>query len=77
MIHASKLDEHFTEKEILNKEIELRHLAKLTNEDLLIKQFLGVGFSIKKSNNFSCKNCLIKEYVTKENVTIVEVFSLD
>jgi tRNA (cmo5U34)-methyltransferase len=36
--------EHFTEKEILDKEIELRHLAKLTNEDLLIKQLLGVGF---------------------------------
>ena len=36
--------EHFTEKEILDKEIELRHLAKLTNEDLLVKQLLGVGF---------------------------------
>jgi len=36
--------EKFTEKEILDKEIELRHLAKLTNEDLLIKQLLGVGF---------------------------------
>jgi len=36
--------EHFSEKEILDKEIELRHLAKLTNEDLLIKQLLGVGF---------------------------------
>ena len=36
--------EHFTEKEILDKEIELRHLAKLTNEDLLIKQLLCVGF---------------------------------
>ena len=35
---------HFSEKEILDKEIELRHLAKLTNEDLLIKQLLGVGF---------------------------------
>ena len=36
--------ENFSEKEILDKEIELRHLAKLTNEDLLIKQLLGVGF---------------------------------
>lgn len=36
--------QHFSEKEILDKEIELRHLAKLTNEDLLVKQLLGVGF---------------------------------
>jgi tRNA (cmo5U34)-methyltransferase len=34
----------FSEKQILDKEMELRHLAKLTNEDLLIKQLLGVGF---------------------------------
>lgn len=34
----------FTEKEILDKEQELRHLAKLTNEDLLIKQLLSIGF---------------------------------
>lgn len=35
---------NFTEKEILSKEQELRHLAKLTNEDLLIKQLLSIGF---------------------------------
>lgn len=35
---------HFTEKQILDKEQELRHLAKLTNEDLLVKQLLEVGF---------------------------------
>lgn len=35
---------HFSEKQILDKENELRHLSKLTNEDLLIKQLLGVGF---------------------------------
>lgn len=35
---------YFTEKEISDKEVELRHLAKLTNEDLLLKQLLGVGF---------------------------------
>ena len=35
---------HFSEKQILDKENELRHLAKLTNEDLLIKQLLGIGF---------------------------------
>ena len=36
--------DYFSEKQILDKENELRHLAKLTNEDLLIKQLLGVGF---------------------------------
>jgi tRNA (cmo5U34)-methyltransferase len=36
--------QNFTEKEILDKEQELRHLAKLTNEDLLIKQLLSIGF---------------------------------
>ena len=36
--------EHFTEKQILDKEQQLRHLAKLTNEDLLIKQLLSIGF---------------------------------
>ena len=35
---------YFTEKQILDKENELRHLAKLTNEDLLIKQLLDIGF---------------------------------
>lgn len=35
---------NFTDTEIFDKEFELRHLAKLTNEDLLIKQLLGVGF---------------------------------
>jgi len=35
---------YFSEKQILDKETELRHLAKLTNEDLLIKQLLGIGF---------------------------------
>jgi len=35
---------YFSEKQILDKENELRHLAKLTNEDLLIKQLLSVGF---------------------------------
>ena len=38
--------QNFTEKQILDKETELRHLAKLTNEDLLIKQLLGIGFSV-------------------------------
>lgn len=36
--------QNFSEKEILDKEQELRHLAKLTNEDLLIKQLLSIGF---------------------------------
>jgi len=36
--------EHFTEKEILDKEQELRHLAKNTNEELLLKQLEHVGF---------------------------------
>lgn len=36
--------QYFSEKQILDKESELRHLAKLTNEDLLIKQMLGIGF---------------------------------
>jgi tRNA (cmo5U34)-methyltransferase len=36
--------QNFSEKQILDKETELRHLAKLTNEDLLIKQLLGIGF---------------------------------
>ena len=36
--------DYFSEKQILDKETELRHLAKLTNEDLLIKQLLGIGF---------------------------------
>jgi tRNA (cmo5U34)-methyltransferase len=34
----------FTEKEILDKEQELRHLAKLTTENLLISQLRSVGF---------------------------------
>lgn len=34
----------FTDKQILDKEQQLRHLMKLTNEDLLIKQLLDVGF---------------------------------
>jgi len=36
--------EHFTEKEILDKEEKLRCLAKLTNEDLLLKQLRSIGF---------------------------------
>jgi tRNA (cmo5U34)-methyltransferase len=36
--------QNFSEKQILDKERELRHLAKLTNEDLLIKQMLEIGF---------------------------------
>ena len=48
--------EHFTEKQILDKETELRHLAKLTNEDLLIKQLLSIGFrgiqSFWRNHNF-------------------------
>ncbi len=36
--------QNFTEEEIRDKEQELRHLQKLTNEDLLIKQLLGIGF---------------------------------
>ena len=36
----------FSEKQILDKERELRHLAKLTNEDLLIKQLIDVGFRL-------------------------------
>ena len=35
---------NFTEKEILDKEQELRHLAKNTNEELLRKQLKSVGF---------------------------------
>jgi len=34
----------FSEKEILDKEQELRHLAKLTTENLLISQLRSVGF---------------------------------
>lgn len=36
--------EHFTEKQILDKEEELRHLAKLTNENLLSQQLRSIGF---------------------------------
>lgn len=36
----------FSEKQILDKERELRHLAKLTNEDLLTKQLIDVGFRL-------------------------------
>ena len=35
---------NFSEKEILDKEQELRHLAKNTNEELLIEQLKSVGF---------------------------------
>ena len=35
---------NFTEKEILDKEEQLRFLAKLTTENLLISQLRGVGF---------------------------------
>ena len=35
---------HFSEKHILDKENELRHLAKLTNEDLLMQQLASIGF---------------------------------
>tara|TARA_Y100001934_G_C12282927_1_gene740866 strand:- start:608 stop:1516 length:909 start_codon:yes stop_codon:yes gene_type:complete len=34
----------FTEKEILDKEHELRHLAKLTNEKILVQQLRSIGF---------------------------------
>jgi len=34
----------FSEKEILDKETELRHLAKLTTETLLITQLRSIGF---------------------------------
>jgi tRNA (cmo5U34)-methyltransferase len=34
----------FTEKEILDKEMELRHLAKNTTENLLMKQLRSIGF---------------------------------
>jgi len=43
-IYYDHKKKHFTEKQILDKEQELRHLAKLTNEDLLIKQLLSIGF---------------------------------
>ena len=47
---------YFTEKQIFDKENELRHLAKLTNEDLLIKQLLDIGFrniqSFWRNHNF-------------------------
>ncbi|MDC1182836.1 methyltransferase domain-containing protein [Planktomarina temperata] len=36
---------NFTEKEILDKEVELRHLSKSISEDQLIKQLKSVGFS--------------------------------
>jgi tRNA (cmo5U34)-methyltransferase len=36
--------QNFTEKQILDKERELRHLSKLTNEDLLLRQLRSVGF---------------------------------
>ena len=35
----------FTEKEILDKEQELRHLAKLTTEKLLFEQLKSIGFT--------------------------------
>lgn len=41
--------QHFTEKQILDKEVELRHLAKLTNEQLLIQQLTDIGFSCIQS----------------------------
>ncbi len=34
----------FSDKHILDKEQELRHLAKLTNEELLISQLTSIGF---------------------------------
>lgn len=34
----------FSEKEILDKETELRHLAKNTTENLLVTQLRGIGF---------------------------------
>ena len=36
--------QHFSEKEILDKEEQLRFLAKLTTENLLMKQLRSVGF---------------------------------
>ena len=36
---------NFSEKEILDKEVELRHLSKSISEDQLIKQLKSVGFS--------------------------------
>jgi tRNA (cmo5U34)-methyltransferase len=35
---------NFSDKHILDKEQELRHLAKLTNEELLINQLTSIGF---------------------------------
>ena len=36
----------FSEKEILDKEQELRHLAKLTTEELLFEQLKSIGFNV-------------------------------
>lgn len=36
--------QNFSEKEILDKEQELRHLAKLTTENLLMTQLRSIGF---------------------------------
>lgn len=36
----------FSEKEILDKEQELRHLAKLTTEELLFNQLKSIGFNV-------------------------------
>ena len=36
--------QHFSEKQIMDKEKQLRYLSKRTNENLLLKQLLGIGF---------------------------------
>jgi len=43
-IHLDHKRKHFTEKQILDKEQELRHLQKCTNEHLLLEQLLAIGF---------------------------------
>ena len=43
-MHYDYKREHFTEKQILDKEKELRHLAKLTNENLLSQQLRSIRF---------------------------------